>query len=125
MTDQLVPVLTFLDGERSLAFLTDGLGFEVLLTQRSETGGLRHAELRRGDAVVMGGEGDARPAAAPGLYLVVEDVDAAHRHAVAAGAAEVEPPHDLYPGMRRARLRDPDGHEWSLSTYRPGRIRGR
>ena len=116
----LVPYLTFRDGEASLRFLTDVLGFEVVTEQRSEDGTVVHAELRRDDALVMGGTGDAAPGAAPGLYLVVDDVDAVFARAVDADAAVGHPPEDTAWGTRRARFRDPDGHEWSIGTYQPG-----
>jgi uncharacterized glyoxalase superfamily protein PhnB len=116
----LVPYLTFQDGAASLRFLVTGLGFDVVTEQRSADGGLVHAELRRGDAVVMGGEGPHRPAPTPGLYLVVDDVDDVFETALAASAHVVYPPEDTEWGTRRARLRDPDGHEWSLGSYQPG-----
>jgi uncharacterized glyoxalase superfamily protein PhnB len=116
----LVPYLTFRDGAASLRFLTEALGFEVVTEQRSEDGGVVHAELRRDDAVVMGGEGDARAGAAPGLYLVTDEVDATFERAVALGADVVFGPEDTEWGTRRARLRDLDGHEWSLGSYQPG-----
>jgi uncharacterized glyoxalase superfamily protein PhnB len=116
----LVPYLTFRDGEASLRFLTDVLGFEVVTEQRGEDGTVVHAELRRGDALVMGGAGDAAPGAAPGLYLVVDDVDGLFAAAVDSGAAVGYAPEDTEWGTRRARFRDPDGHEWSLGTYQPG-----
>ena len=55
----------------------------------------------------------------PGLYLVVEDVDAVAAAAKAAGAEEVYPPEDTEFGTRRWRCRDPEGHEWSVGTYAP------
>jgi uncharacterized glyoxalase superfamily protein PhnB len=116
----LVPYLTFRDGEASLRFLTAVLGFEVVTAQRTDDGAVMHAELRRGDALVMGGAGDAQPGAAPGLYLVVDDVDALYARAIEAGAGAGYPPEDTEWGTRRARFRDPDGHEWSVGTYQPG-----
>jgi uncharacterized glyoxalase superfamily protein PhnB len=37
-----------------------------------------------------------------------------------AGAAVGYPPEDTEWGTRRARFRDPDGHEGSVGTYQPG-----
>jgi uncharacterized glyoxalase superfamily protein PhnB len=116
----LVPYLTFGHGTASVRFLVDAFGFEVTTEQRDAEGGVIHAELHRGDAVVMGGDGPHRPAATPGLYLVVDDVDKVFERAIAAGAAEVYPPETTEWGTRRARLQDLDGHEWSLGTYQPG-----
>ncbi|MET0580184.1 MAG: VOC family protein [Ilumatobacteraceae bacterium] len=116
----LVPYLTFHSGTASVQFLVDGLGFDVVTRQDSDEGGVVHVELRRGDAVVMGGDGPHRPTSTPGLYLVVDDVDALFERAIQAGATEVYPPEDTEWGSRRARLQDVDGHEWSIGTYEPG-----
>lgn len=116
----LVPYLTFRDGDASLQFLTGVLGFEVVSEQRGDGGVVAHAELRRGDALVMGGAGDAVAGAAPGLYVVVDDVDAVFARAVDGGAEVVYGPEDTEWGTRRARFRDLDGHEWSIGTYQPG-----
>ena len=116
----LVPYLTFRDGDASLRFLTEGLGFEVVTQQRGDDGTVVHAELRRGEAVVMGGVGAVTPTAAPGIYVVVDDVDGTAERAVAAGGATVFPPESTDWGTRRARLTDPDGHEWTIGTYQPG-----
>ena len=67
----LVPYLTFRDADASLAFLTGVLGFEVVTEQRDDGGALVHAELRRGDALVMGGAGEVEPCTAPGLSASV------------------------------------------------------
>jgi uncharacterized glyoxalase superfamily protein PhnB len=58
-----------------------------------------------------------------GLYLWLpdsEDVDRWHARAVSAGGTEVIAPEDTEWGTRRARVLDPEGHEWSVGTYRPG-----
>ena len=116
----LVPYLTFRDGAASLRFLTEALGFELVTEQRADGGGVVHAELRRGDALIMGGDGAVAVGDTPGLYLVVEDVDATFERATAAGATVVYGPEDTEWGARRARIRDLDGHEWSFGTYQPG-----
>lgn len=116
----LVPYLTFANGERSMAFLRDVLGFGVVSEQRDDAGRFQHVELRRGEALVMAGEGEPAPGSSPGIYLVVDDVDGTFAAAVAAGAIGIEPPTDTAWDSRRARFTDLDGHEWSLGTYRPG-----
>ncbi len=123
----LVPYLLFRDGDTSLRFL-HVFGFDVVTEQRDDDGRVAHLELRRGDAVVMGGSATAEQLAqAPwdlpdgrGLYLGVEDVDATFARATAAGGAVVYGPEDTEWGARRARIRDPDGYEWSFGTYQPG-----
>lgn len=87
-----------------------------------------HAEARLGDAVVMVSSRDAAHEISPligqstghGLYLRVDDVDSLYSRAVTAGATAVIPPEDTEWGTRRARVMDPEGHEWSFGTYEPG-----
>jgi uncharacterized glyoxalase superfamily protein PhnB len=116
----LIPYLTFRRGEESLRFLTEALGFECLAVRRRDGGAIAHAELRRGDALVMGGSGDAEAGAAPGLYLVVDDIEGVFERVVAAGAEVVFGAEETEWGTKRARFRDLDGCEWSLGSYRPG-----
>jgi uncharacterized glyoxalase superfamily protein PhnB len=88
-----------------------------------------HAELSLGDAVVMLASADADYTLPPrvgrstgrGLYLLVEDVGAVFTAAVDAGATEVLAPETTEWGTERARVLDPEGHEWSVGTYEPGR----
>ena len=49
------------------------------------------------------------------LCLMVDDVDAEYATAIAAGASEIRAPSDQFYGHRTACLRDPFGHEWTLS----------
>ena len=62
----------------------------------------------------------SRTPAAHGVYVVVEDVDAHHERAVAAGAEIVYPPEATEWGTRRYRALDPEGYEWSFGSYVPG-----
>jgi uncharacterized glyoxalase superfamily protein PhnB len=58
VVSSLVPYLTFRTGAASLRFLTEVLRFEVVSAQR-DGDRVTHAELRRGDALIMGGDGEA------------------------------------------------------------------
>jgi PhnB protein len=49
------------------------------------------------------------------LYLHVDDVDAVHERAVAAGATTLRAPEDQFHGNRTATIVDPFGHSWMLS----------
>lgn len=84
-----------------------------------------------GDVVLMVATADAAYAVPPlvgrstggGLYLWVaepSEVDDWWSRAVGAGAQEVIAPEDTEWGTRRSRVLDPEGHEWSVGTYRPG-----
>jgi uncharacterized glyoxalase superfamily protein PhnB len=55
-----------------------------------------------------------------GLYLLVEDVGALFTAAVDAGATGVLAAETTEWGSERARVLDPEGHEWSFGTHEPG-----
>lgn len=66
---------------------------------------------------VMAGQAD-KPETNWGRVIIhVDDVDAQHARAVAAGYAPAAPPRDAPWGERFFHIRDPDGHE--LSFARP------
>jgi uncharacterized glyoxalase superfamily protein PhnB len=79
--------------------------------------------MRFGNGVLMLGTLQARPGDPwgdePGLYVAVEDVDAHHARAVAAGAEIVRPLADTDHGSREYSARDCEGRLWSFGTYRP------
>ena len=116
----IVPYLTFHHGSTSVDFLVEGLGFDVVTQQVGDDGSIVHCELRRGDAVVMGGSGDVSASAAPGLYLLVDEVPDLHTHLLRRGASEVYGPEQTEWGTWRSRFTDLDGHEWTIGTYQPG-----
>lgn len=116
----ITPYLSYVDGHAAIDFLTRAFMFEIVQSYDGPDGRLVHAELSFGNGVVMLGSVDQPPrTGSPGLYLVVEDVDAHHAAAVAADAEVVYPPEETEFGTRRWRARDPEGHEWSFGTYAP------
>lgn len=103
------------------------IGFDVVVRIDEPDGRVQHAELRRGDAVVMlsssgrplAGRPPVESSTGPGLYLRLDDVDDTFGRAVEAGGRPVIPPEDTDWGGRRARVLDPQGNEWSFGTYEP------
>ena len=59
-------------------------------------------------------ESEAIPAL---LYLYVEDVDAAYKRAIEAGATSLREPEDQFYGDRSAAVRDACGNQWWLATH--------
>lgn len=124
---KLFAYLSYRDAPAALEWM-ERVGFDVVRRQDGDAGQVIHAEVRLGDAVLMVASDDAgyqRPALSgrstgQGLYLLVDDVDAFHRKAVAAGATSVIQPESTGWGSRRARVLDPQGQEWSAGTYEPG-----
>jgi len=127
LTATIYPALRFRDAERARDFLRDAFGFAEHALHRDAEGRIAHAEYRHGNGAVMFGGSrpdPANPGANPwseasGLYVVVEDVDAHHARAAAAGAEIVTPPRDTDYGAREYTARDPEGNLWSFGTYRP------
>jgi predicted enzyme related to lactoylglutathione lyase len=108
-------VLAVPDLARSAAFYRDVLGFEI-----HEMGDPGWRMFVRDACRIMAGEcRDAIPPAELGdhsyfAYLVVDDVDAYHRRAVAAGAQVVKALATERWGMREFGLRTVDGHRIML-----------
>jgi uncharacterized glyoxalase superfamily protein PhnB len=109
------PVLAVHDLELSGAWYRDVLGCEL---DDVEPGNWRFC--RAGNTTFMLGRcPDVPPAAEIGdhsyvAYLHVDDVDAFHHRAMAAGAEVMHPPRDEPWGMRELALRSPDGHRFML-----------
>jgi PhnB protein len=89
-------------------------------------GRIMHAEIRIGDSVVMLGDempetGARSPKSYGGtpvrFYVYVENVDAAWKRAVDAGAKTVMPLQDMFWGDRTGCLEDPFGHVWNLAQH--------
>ena len=90
-------------------------------------GRLMHAVIRIfGDAVMLVDEmpewGALSPKSLKGspvtLHLYVEDVDAAVKRAVGAGAKVTMPVEDMFWGDRYGKIEDPFGHHWSIATHK-------
>jgi uncharacterized glyoxalase superfamily protein PhnB len=122
--------LSYRDAPLGLDWL-QAVGFEVVARQDGDDGRVVHAEARYGDVVVMLATADEDYdvptrkglSVGSGLYLwfpTAEEVDDWHARAVSAGGEAILAPEDTDWGTRRARVLDPEGHEWSAGTYRPG-----
>lgn len=122
MTDRpsIVPYLSYVEAREAMSFLRDAFGLEIVQGYDAPDGRVMHAEMRFGSGVIMLGTVDqAVEKSSPGIYLVVDDVDAHFERAKGHGAEIVYPPEDTEFGTRRYRARDPEGHEWSFGTYQP------
>ncbi len=81
-------------------------------------GRIEHAEVRMGDSMVMLSQADERYPARPAvLFAYVDDVDATHRAAVAAGATSIMSPADQSWGDRVGGLHDPFDNRWWVATH--------
>ncbi len=128
----IIPGLRYRDGTKAIDWLCRAFGFECTLVVPAEDGSVAHAQLRFGNGMVMLGSADhgeygklvrspldLQGCCTQGAYVVVEDADAHHRRAIAAGATIVQDLVDQPYGGRGYTCRDPEGHVWSFGTYDP------
>ena len=120
------PTLKYRDAHAAIAWLERAFGFTTKESHEGADGTVAHAELQAGDGIIMLGTepdgGDPRFGRHAGqnwVYAVVEDPDALHERAVAAGAEVVRELEDTDYGSREFSARDPEGNLWSFGTYRP------
>jgi PhnB protein len=113
----VTPWIISRDTAQLIDYATEAFDAEELARIVGDDGSIGHAEVRIGDSVVM--MFDAKPdwPPTPGfLRLYVEDADAVHRQAVAAGGTSVTDVTHLYFGDRAGRVRDPLGNLWWIHT---------
>lgn len=123
----IYPSLLYADARAAIRQLTEAFGFTELSVYEGEDGSVMHAELVQGNgAVMLGSKGrggrfdEAMKSAGPcGVYIVVDDVDAHHQHAVDHGAEILMAPTDQDYGSRDYMARDIEGNIWSFGTYAP------
>ncbi|NEE00023.1 VOC family protein [Phytoactinopolyspora halotolerans] len=119
----IFPSLRYRDPRAALRFLTEAFGFTEEQVHEQD-GQIVHAEMSYdGDMIGFGtvGVGDPLFDITPScVYVAVDDIDAHHARAVAAGAEIVMEPTDQEYGSRDFAVRDPEGNVWAFGTYRPG-----
>jgi uncharacterized glyoxalase superfamily protein PhnB len=133
----IIPALRYRNAPAAIDWLCKVFGFKRHAVYEGENGTIGHAELTlNGGMVMLGSAKDdefANRFKSPdeqdgmesrGAYIVVEDADAAHARAVAAGAVILRPLQDTPYGSREFAVRDPEGHSWSAGTYDPWAAHG-
>lgn len=122
----MIPYYGYEDAHAAMDFLESAFGFEKAAAYDDDDGSLIHGEMRFSDGYIMMGSGrdeqrgDPETVPTRGTYCVVDDVDAHHERAKAAGARIVLGPEDTEFGTRRYRCMDLEGYEWTFGTYVPG-----
>jgi uncharacterized glyoxalase superfamily protein PhnB len=118
----IIPTLRYQDAKGAIAFLERAFGFERRHLTENDDGSVAHAELTHGSGMVMLGtarEGDRFSTGRAVIYVVVDDPDALHDRAKAAGATVVQELTDQDYGSREFAAEDPEGNVWSFGTYDP------
>jgi uncharacterized glyoxalase superfamily protein PhnB len=126
----VIASLRYRDAPAAVSWLAEAFGFEQRLVVPTDDGRIAHAEMTHGTGMVMFGSiwdddlNVTTPEALGGpsthtVFVIVEDPDAHHARAVAAGAVIVRELRDEDYGSRGYSARDPEGHLWSFGTYQP------
>jgi len=125
-TQSIYASIRYRDAFGAIDFLERAFGFERGDVHQGEDGAVHHAELRFADEWIMLGStssgSDGRldlPSGPTRIYVIVDEPDAHHERAVAAGAEIVRDLKDEDYGSRGYTARDPEGNVWSFGTYRP------
>ena len=119
----IYPVARYDDAPAAIEFLQRAFGFATRAVFEGPGGTVAHAELTFGNgAVGLSSAGPVDPAnvwttVRDGVYAAIDDVDAHHARAVAAGAPIERPLKDTDYGSREYTARDPEGRLWSFGTY--------
>jgi PhnB protein len=123
----VTPYLVVRDGARAIEFYKKAFGAQELFRMPGPDGKIAHAELQIGSSrIMLGTESPQTGAKSPetlkgtpvGIFLYLEDVDAAYKRAIEAGAKEQQAPQDMFWGDRYGKVADPFGHEWQLATHK-------
>ncbi|HUB79432.1 MAG TPA: VOC family protein [Bryobacteraceae bacterium] len=123
----VTPYLVVNDAAKAIEFYKRAFGAKELSRMQGPPGKIGHAELQIGDSIIMLADEmpqmdtkspQALGGTTAGLFLYVQDVDAAFQKAVGAGAKETMPLADMFWGDRYGRLMDPFGHSWSIATHK-------
>ena len=99
----VTPSLCVAGAAQAIDFYKKALGAEERMRFPTPDGSIMHAELKIGDSV--------------SFFVYGENVDAAWKRAVDAGAKPIVPLADQFWGDRTGCLEDPFGHRWWLAQH--------
>ncbi len=127
----IYPYHYYNDAPAVIDWMVRTLGFEKVMVVPGEGGAVTHAELRFGTGIVMVSTAGTYPGAKSpadiggttggiAIYVDDADLDAHYARAKASGAPiYLELAAKDY-GGRSYSLRDPEGSEWTIGSYRAG-----
>jgi uncharacterized glyoxalase superfamily protein PhnB len=125
---RIYPTFRYRDAGMMIDWLVEAFGFSVH-AKYMEGDKVAHAQLAYGSSMIMLGSArdDAFGAMVGGpgenggrsVYVAVDDADALHARAKAAGAKILEAPTDRDYGSRDFICADPEGNVWCFGTYWP------
>ena len=124
------PYLCIKNASKAIEFYKTAFGAEEISRSDEPDGRIGHAEIRIGNSSILIADehpeapemnGVRSPQSLGGsslhICLEVDDVDARFNRAIAAGAKPLMAIKGKAQGGRRARLTDPFGHVWTLTSH--------
>ena len=106
----VIPTLAYPDVGEAVDWLCSAFGFSVRLLIANH-----RAQLVYGDGAVIVTQAGADFGAGCSVLVRVDDADAHHARAAAAGATILDPPADYPYGERQYNAQDIAGHRWTFS----------
>ena len=122
----LAPYLAVDDAAAAIDFYQRAFGATEVGRMDGPGGKLAHVDLQIGDSHLMFSDPFPQFAArspkdlggtSVSIFMYVDDVDAAFKRAIDAGATAEMEPDDMFWGDRFCSLRDPFGHSWQIATH--------
>lgn len=122
----VTPSICVVGADKAIEFYKKALGAEEVMRFPGPDGLIMHAEIRVGDSLIMLADempeqGSRSPKHYGGtpvsFFVYTENVDAAWKRAVDAGATQIMPLADQFWGDRTGCLQDPYGHQWWLAQH--------
>lgn len=111
------PYLIVSGANETIRFLTQAFGATEIRRFPNETGKLMHSEVRIDDSVLMIADcAPDWPAIPSHVHLYVDDVDAAYKRALDAGAESVQEPVKKDDDDKRGGVKDAGGTTWWIAT---------
>ena len=116
----VTPYLVVPDVKALMDFLTRAFGATVHFKMDTPGGGgIAHADMVVFGSHVMMGQSGPHHAPVPAmLHLYVEDADAVHARALAAGGTLDQPVKDQFYGDRSGSVKDSNGNIWWIATHK-------
>ena len=113
----VAPYLIVDDAAATIEFLKAAFDAVELRRFDDESGGIRHAEVRIDDSVVMlADQVEGWPSSPAHVHVYVPEVDLSYQRALAAGAAPVQEPEQKGDEDKRGGVKDSGGTTWWIAT---------
>ncbi len=114
----LTPIITVEGAPGLIEFLKQVFYAREEEVHKGPDGRVVHAELTIGDSILMLSDATREfPALTSMINVYVEDVDAAYKRALNAGASSLREPADQFYGDRIAGVKDAMGNQWWIATH--------